>query len=316
VVRSDVDVPADPPALAPDKPHSTLHGSIIAELVARASHGHAAFSDDNEEVYFMIEEATRSTQYAASIRPFARAKNGRGALAAIEAQFAGLEKWQAVITENETLLHSRKWKGTGNFPLEYFIAQHRQAYVTIEHASEHTPYQLPNEHTRVRLLLDGIETQDAQLLTAVEAVRADNVPETGKANNFEAAAAHLQPRCPVARKRQAKKRPLSVAEVNISSVGAPSIGKTGVHLRWHKYHEYRKLTQDQKRELYEWQQEHPEEVTASKASTRSDDKPKSTKRGKKTGKESNFTRKSVSKLVARRRKPRRSKTSNSTLRPW
>ena len=38
----------------------------------------------------------------------------------------------------------------------------------------------------------------------------------------------------------------------------PSIGKTGVHLRYHKHHEYKKLTHEQCRELSEWQQDNPD----------------------------------------------------------
>ena len=38
----------------------------------------------------------------------------------------------------------------------------------------------------------------------------------------------------------------------------PSIGKTGVHLRYHKHHEYKKLTHEQRRELSEWRQNNPD----------------------------------------------------------
>ena len=38
----------------------------------------------------------------------------------------------------------------------------------------------------------------------------------------------------------------------------PTIGKTGVHLRYHKHHEYKKLTHEQRRELSEWQQDNPD----------------------------------------------------------
>ena len=38
----------------------------------------------------------------------------------------------------------------------------------------------------------------------------------------------------------------------------PSIGKTGVHLCYHKHHEYKKLTHEQHHELSEWQQNNPD----------------------------------------------------------
>ena len=67
VIRNEVDVPATAPPLAQHQPHSTEHGSVEEELIARASHDHALFRDDNAKVYFHLEEATRSTPYASSI---------------------------------------------------------------------------------------------------------------------------------------------------------------------------------------------------------------------------------------------------------
>ena len=56
--------------LATNKLHLTLHGSVEGDLIARASHDHALFREDNADVYYLIEEATRSTSYSASIKPF------------------------------------------------------------------------------------------------------------------------------------------------------------------------------------------------------------------------------------------------------
>ena len=38
----------------------------------------------------------------------------------------------------------------------------------------------------------------------------------------------------------------------------PSIGKTGVHLRYHKHHKYKRLTHEQRHELSEWRQNNPD----------------------------------------------------------
>jgi hypothetical protein len=51
VIREDVVVPAVPPALMNGQPHSEEHGSVEVELVARASHAHALYRDDNSSVY-------------------------------------------------------------------------------------------------------------------------------------------------------------------------------------------------------------------------------------------------------------------------
>ena len=79
VIRIDPQVPGLAPPLAPNQPHSTEHGSVEGELIARASHTHVLFRDDNSVVYNHLEEATRGTSYAASIKPFQRGKDGRGA---------------------------------------------------------------------------------------------------------------------------------------------------------------------------------------------------------------------------------------------
>ena len=124
-----------PPAAAPllhnNLPYSIVHGSVEAELMAHALHDHALFRDDNALVYYYIEEATRSTTYAASIKPFQRAKNGRGAFLAMISQYAGEDKWRALIKESEDLLHNQRWKGQqSNYSLERFIGQHRSAMST------------------------------------------------------------------------------------------------------------------------------------------------------------------------------------------
>ena len=74
VTRKDEDVPAVAPPLQARQPHSEVHSSIEGEMIARALHTHAMFRDDNAAVYYALEEATRSTSYAASIKPFQRTK--------------------------------------------------------------------------------------------------------------------------------------------------------------------------------------------------------------------------------------------------
>ena len=129
VIRIGPQVPGPAPTLAPNQPHSTEHGSVEGDLIARASHTHALFRDDNSGVYYHLEEATRGTSYAASIKPYQRGKDGRGAWKALTSQYAGKDKWEAEIKCQEQLLHTRIWKGQSNFSLENFISQHRNAYL-------------------------------------------------------------------------------------------------------------------------------------------------------------------------------------------
>ena len=85
------------------------------ELVARDAHTHKLYRDDNSVVYYHLEEATRGTSYAASIKPFQRGKDGRGAWKALTSQYAGQDKWEAEIKHQAQLLHTRVWKGQSNF---------------------------------------------------------------------------------------------------------------------------------------------------------------------------------------------------------
>ena len=99
-------------------------------------------------------------------------------------------------------------------------------------------------------------------------VKTDNGPD-GLRNNFERAISHLLPHDPVAKKRATDIKqgsalislmePHDGPNITIAANDSkPSIGKTGVHLRYHKHHEYKKLTQEQRCELSEWSQDIPD----------------------------------------------------------
>jgi hypothetical protein len=81
---------------------------------------------------------------------------------------------------------------------------------------------------------------------------------TGKQGDFKAAATHLLLHDPVAKKRTSnhKRGAGEISDItgaDISSFGTKEgIGKTGVHLRYHKSEEYSTLSSDQMDELREW----------------------------------------------------------------
>ena len=255
VIREDV-VPAQPaPALAADMPHSDEHGSIQEELKMRISHTGALYRDDNQCVFDDIEAATRGTKYAASIAPFKRRRDGRGAFMALRAQFAGPAMWdQEARTSNEFLL-TRKFTGGTSLTLERYLGQHRAAHVSIERCAEHVQCQVHDERTRVGYLLDNIEVGDADVKAALAAIRGDDTP-TGKRNNFEEAVAYLIPTDPVKKKGRKGKR--GAAEISSTQARGTSktplksgVGTTGVALRYHSPKEYAKLSEDQRDELRE-----------------------------------------------------------------
>jgi hypothetical protein len=171
-------------------------------------------------------------------------------------QYAGKDKWCALIKEAEDLLHNRKWKGQQtNYSLEKFIGQHRAAFVNLSQCETHVAYQLPNEISRVTYLLIGIECMSAPLQAAMALVRNDT-GANGKMNDFESTAAFLLPHDPVSTRCAATKCGAEVSEVMIDSAEELSqkksrIGKTGVELRFHTGREYHELSNEQKKELNE-----------------------------------------------------------------
>ena len=242
------------PEVAQDRPHTEENGSVEADLAKYATHDHPLFRDDSAKIYFALETATRGTMYASSLKPFQRNQDGRAAYQAILSQYAGIDKWDTELKRCNTLLTTRQWKGQSNFSLEKFVSQHRNAYISMQQCAEYVSFQLPNELTRVKYLLDAIDNSNAELQAAIAMIRQDD-GDDGKMNNFEAAVAYLIPRDPVSKKRvSGNKRPQ--AEVSgVSSKGTKKkarVGVTGVELRFHSKQEYAELSKLQKDELHEW----------------------------------------------------------------
>ena len=238
---------------APDEQNDPLQtnkaygssGSVIAELITRLNHVDPLFRNDNALVYSLLEEATRGTIYAPTIKPYARGKNGRSAWEAMVSSHAGKDKWEQLQKDKMKFLMNTKWNGK-NYSLDKFTGLHRSAYVQLEEASSHVSFQLPNEHSRVGYLLDNIKNDDPDLRAAIASVR---VNTDNMRDHFEKAAAFLLPVDPYAKSKVAQSQ-----RANISST-LQGIGKskTGVDLRWHQPDEYEKLSPEQKSELYKWQ---------------------------------------------------------------
>ena len=160
VIHANVNVPAPPPQLTVNQPHSDDHSSVEAELVTCSSHTNALYCDDNSPVYFHLEEATQGTTYATSIKPYQQCKDGRGTWMVLTNQYPGDDKWEAEIMKQDDLLHTCIWKGQLSFLLEGFIAQHRNVYVSMQQCAEHVEYLLPSQHTCMGYLLEGIQCPD------------------------------------------------------------------------------------------------------------------------------------------------------------
>ena len=146
-------------------------------MIARASHKHVNFDEDNGLVYDAIELAIRGTKLAALIQPFRRQHNGRGAYNAIIRHYLGEDKWVKEFKKSEGIIHGSKWKSTGKQSLETFISMHQNACQQILSALQHVPQQLPNEFSRVNFLLDNIQTTDANLSAEIASMKQNRDPD-------------------------------------------------------------------------------------------------------------------------------------------
>ena len=98
----------------------------------------------------------RVTNYEASLNPFQRTDNGRGAYKDLIHQHAGKDKWVKILRDAKKYLNEIKWYGTTIYLLQAHIEKCRELYVDIENASEHVTEQVTNPHTRVQSILDSI----------------------------------------------------------------------------------------------------------------------------------------------------------------
>jgi hypothetical protein len=250
VIRDNAVVDPNPPPLAPGKSYSIDTGSVEAELVERASFDHALYRSDNAKVYAYIEEAVRTSPYNASIKPFQRSKDGRGAYKALVSQHAGKDKWEAELRVQEDRVMTRVWKGNvSSFTLEHYIQMHRQAFISMVQCADHIEFQIPNERTRVKHMIDNIQCSDPELLSLLALVKNDDT----LMSDFEAASSMILPACPVARKlKQSGKATSNVTVSALDTVLKEGRGSTGVEYRWYGKAEYSRLSDDQKKELRDW----------------------------------------------------------------
>lgn len=262
-------IPDPPDTRVNRRPYGTAGGSVIGELILRASHAHEMYTHDNNRVFEFIEEALRTTQYSSTLAGFKRSKDGRGAWLAILSQHAGRDKWEKEFKKHRDFITTFKWKGTTNMTLESFVNKHRIAHTRMLRCAQNITAQTFEERERVNGLLDGIISSDPGLQAAMASIRADTREDgTGKQDNFEEAAAYIIPFDPVSKKRGVKRQQYEIGAVKADL--SSSKGTTGVELRFYKANEYKCLTSEQKKELKEL-----------RAASKSKDNEKSSKESKK-----------------------------------
>ena len=142
------------------------------------------------------------------------------------------------------------------------------AYHGLQLCSEHVTCTVPNERERVGFLTEAMrECNDADVKAALANIRLQDTAQ-GMRNQFEKAVTHLLPTDPVKSKKKRTNADISaVADVGSANstpvdvnrrkgkqkgkkVGfKPTVGRSGVELRYHLKPEFLKLHDAQKKEL-------------------------------------------------------------------
>ncbi len=251
LTRPDVATPANT-ANAPravDQPYADAFASIQEEMKFCLSHTHNLQKADNATLFHRIDTAVAGHDVFATIAPYRRTQDGRGAWMAINSIHAGRYIYDKIVKDAMHVLTVRKWTGTASITLAQHIGAHRKAFIALTDASGHTPTEIPNPRQRVTYVLTSIETVDPKVLAAMAAVELD---ATNMRINFESLAVYMLPHCPVAAKHGKKNSLGAKISGAAGNVLTGKKGKTGVTLCYHEPKLFHKLPKDQKAELSEW----------------------------------------------------------------
>ena len=131
--------------------------------------------------------------------------------------------------------------------MEKYTNLHRTSFIQLEEATTHTNFQLPNDHTRVSYIINNIVNNDPDLRAAITSIR---VNTDKMRSNFEAAVTFMLPVDLYIKHKEKLNKALQIHDVTLKD---KTHSQTGVDFRWHTPDEYKLLTKDQKRELYDWQ---------------------------------------------------------------
>ena len=89
-------------------------------------------------------------QYAETIAPYKRSRNGRGAYLALKYQFVGPALWDQEIKDTMNFLVNLKWTGNTGFFLQAFLNQHCASHTMLQRCNEHVQHQFPDMRQRVK----------------------------------------------------------------------------------------------------------------------------------------------------------------------
>ena len=132
----------------------------------------------------------------------------------------------------EGVLNSMIWNGKkSRYPIKVHINRYHEAYNNLERASYHMTYVPPNETSRVRPLLNSIQSSDATICAAKTIILAD----TSKKKYFELEADFIMITAPASKFNSDNQHRVSGLKRHRSKKGKIKTDpKTGVELCFFK----------------------------------------------------------------------------------
>ena len=167
MIRDTVDIPdeaSDPLQLGFSYGQSDL---FLGEIIARLDHVNPVFNSDNASVYSIMEEASRGTFYAPTIKSYTRKNNGRAAWKAMVSSHSGQDKWEQLHKEELNILMQNKCNGRF-YSLENFVRLQRNSFVQIQEVAEHVKFQLRTNHSGVWFLIDNTSNSYTDLRAGID----------------------------------------------------------------------------------------------------------------------------------------------------
>ena len=268
VIRESELVPIDPPALQQGRPWGRETEDMMSELIEYSPHSGPAYQADNARVYNLLVKALSGTSALASTTRHQNKRDGRGAYQDLVLHHLSTAKWEKSVSAAEKVLSERKWNGKNSrYPIKIHISKHREAFNDLSRAQAQIDYSPPNETSRVRYLLQSIETNDPTICAAKTTIKAD----ANMKNDFELAADFLIVTAPTTKfnnnqnhnvsatnsfnRNKSNNRSNKTNRRNNSQRGKVDVGpKTGVELRFFNRGEWNRLTQAQRDECIEIRQ--------------------------------------------------------------
>ena len=228
------------------KSWSDLHESLMEELIAFLPHTGPGYLADNAQLFNLLATQLGNTSAMASITQYQRRRDGRAAYKDLVTHYMGSAKWEKTVEQAESVLSSRIWNGKNSrYPLRIHISRHREAFNDLTRAAQQITYVPLNETSRVRYLLNSIQSSDPTICSGKTTIQAN----AAKKDNFELAADFLMTICPPP-KHQGNTHRIAALKQQRGRKGKVKIGpKTGVKIRFYRKDEWSKLSREQQNEV-------------------------------------------------------------------